>query len=552
MSSEAASLAPGSHAASVSLTRPTAARSATSSGRDWQPLLVGALALVLGAAATYLAGRNDLILLYNDSLSHLDVARRVVDSRTPGLVQLGTVWLPVPHILLLPLVWNDFLWRTGLAGSILGLGCLVVTAVTLFRSSRILTEYRIAPWLAVAVLLSNPNLLYLQSTALTEPVLLATMTASAYYLLKWNRSGSHLDLALAGGAAMLAVGSRYDGWFFALACAGLVFLITWLRTRRVTDAQGICLAYAVLPVYAMVLWVVYNWVIFGDPLYFQRSEFSAAFQQQRFFVEGKLPTRGSLGLSAVTYAWAVLENVGVLVVALAVIGMLVYLARTRLNRDSLATYAFFSGLPFNIIALYLGQSIIMIPTMDPPGYFNIRYGLVLLPGIALLAAYFSNELARWLRPVAATLVVLCVLAVQVTLWLPGWPRSVITIADGLGGLSTKTNPIQTARYLREHYEGGGVLIDDSLVGLIFESGLHLREFVATGNGDLWRNALEEPARHVAWVAFRPDEMGDRVTAALDSEPQLTDNFTLAYAAEGYVLYRRISEAAPADPVRADH
>ncbi|MBV9544477.1 MAG: hypothetical protein JOY61_08870, partial [Chloroflexi bacterium] len=135
------------------------------------------------------------------------------------------------------------------------------------------------------------------------------------------------------------------------------------------------------------------------------------------------------------------------------------------------------------------------------------------------------------------------LAVQVSLWLPGWPRSVITIADGLGGMSTKTNPVQTAHYLRDNYQGGGVLVDDTLVGLIFESGLDLKEFVGTGNGDLWRSALKDPANNVEWVAFRPNEMGDRVTAALEGEPALTENFTQVYAAEDYVVYERNSDIA---------
>jgi Dolichyl-phosphate-mannose-protein mannosyltransferase len=526
------------------------ARTASSMLRvNWPVLTVAVLALLVGSASTYLALQSDLILLYNDSMSHLDVARRVVDSRTPGLVQLGTVWLPVPHMLLLPTVWSHFLWRTGLAGSLVGLACLVVTAVCLFQSIRMITHHQVAAWLGVVVLLTNPNVLYLQSTALTEPVLLATMTASAYFLLRWSKKGSHVDLALAGCCAILAVGSRYDGWFFALACSGLVMLTSWLRSRRFAEAQGVTLAYAVLPLYGMVLWVVYNWIIFGDPLYFQRSEFSAAFQQQRFFVEGKLPTRGSLVISAETYGWAVLENIGVLVAALGTLGIIVYAIRTRLKHDSLIPYAFLSGLPFNVIALVLGQSILMVPTMDPPGYFNIRYGIVVLPGFALFIAYFADVLSRWLRPIVTVAVVATVLLVQVALWLPGWPRSVITIADGLGGLSTKTNPVETAHYLGDRYTGGGILVDDSLVGLIFETGLDLREFVSTGNGEIWRNTLLDPANYVEWVAFRPNEVGDRVTTALADEPALTEHFTQVYAAEGYVLYKRndadAAQVAPA-------
>ena len=43
-------------------------------------------------------------LYYGDAEAHLNLARRVVDSRTPGLSQIGPVWLPLPHLLMLPLV----------------------------------------------------------------------------------------------------------------------------------------------------------------------------------------------------------------------------------------------------------------------------------------------------------------------------------------------------------------------------------------------------------------------------------------------------------------
>ena len=40
--------------------------------------------------------RRGEILLYGDAVAHINIARRVFDSRTPGLLQLGTVWLPLP------------------------------------------------------------------------------------------------------------------------------------------------------------------------------------------------------------------------------------------------------------------------------------------------------------------------------------------------------------------------------------------------------------------------------------------------------------------------
>ena len=46
-------------------------------------------------------------MLYGDAVAHINIARRVFDSRTPGLLQLGTVWLPLPHLLMIPFLISD-------------------------------------------------------------------------------------------------------------------------------------------------------------------------------------------------------------------------------------------------------------------------------------------------------------------------------------------------------------------------------------------------------------------------------------------------------------
>ena len=57
------------------------------------------------AIATTWSAKTHSMLLYGDARSHLNVARHVTDGLRPGLVQLGSVWLPLPHILLIPLVF---------------------------------------------------------------------------------------------------------------------------------------------------------------------------------------------------------------------------------------------------------------------------------------------------------------------------------------------------------------------------------------------------------------------------------------------------------------
>ena len=73
-------------------------------------------------------------LYSGDAEAHLDIARRIIDSRTPGWSQIGTTWLPLPHLLMIPLVRNDWMWITGLAGAIVSGVSITIAAAFLFAA----------------------------------------------------------------------------------------------------------------------------------------------------------------------------------------------------------------------------------------------------------------------------------------------------------------------------------------------------------------------------------------------------------------------------------
>ena len=82
---------------------------------EWAVALLAAV-LSIGFFAWY--DTHGLTVAFNDARIREMIARRVVTSRTPGLAQLGTTWLPLPFLLMLPLIWNDALFRDGIAGSL--------------------------------------------------------------------------------------------------------------------------------------------------------------------------------------------------------------------------------------------------------------------------------------------------------------------------------------------------------------------------------------------------------------------------------------------------
>src|SRR5215212_195661 len=79
-------------------------------------LLVALVAAVIGSVVAWHYHRVGLTLSHYDARGHLVVARRIVDSITPGWQQIGAVWLPLPHLLNAVPIQVDLFYRTGASG----------------------------------------------------------------------------------------------------------------------------------------------------------------------------------------------------------------------------------------------------------------------------------------------------------------------------------------------------------------------------------------------------------------------------------------------------
>ena len=96
--------------------------------------------LVCSAAASLAAivwsWRNHALLNYGDAVAHLHIARRVFDCHQPRLSQLGSVWLPLPHILMLPFVQVYSWWANGIAGIIPSALAYLAACAGIYRLAR--------------------------------------------------------------------------------------------------------------------------------------------------------------------------------------------------------------------------------------------------------------------------------------------------------------------------------------------------------------------------------------------------------------------------------
>src|SRR6266446_4627980 len=130
-------------------------------------ILVISSIIIVNAFLFFLS--QDQTFVHIDAIAHVNKARGLFDNIEPGLRQLGTVWLPLPHILIAPLAAIDPLWSSGAAGSFLSIVCFVGTSLFLFSAGYAWTGSTIAGWVAFLLFALNPHLIYLFATPESEP-----------------------------------------------------------------------------------------------------------------------------------------------------------------------------------------------------------------------------------------------------------------------------------------------------------------------------------------------------------------------------------------------
>ena len=249
-------------------------------------LLLTAIFAALSVGALIFYYHQGAILLYGDAVAHIHIARRVFDSRTPGLSELGTVWLPLPHLLDIPFIVNDRLWQTGLGAWIPSMIAYVAGMLGVFRLVRPLAS-RTAAWIAALIYALNPNLLYMQSTAMGESLYLAMFVWSAVYFADFvqhvrddpEQAGKSLKkCGLMVSAAMLV---RYDGWFLAAVIGASTVILLWRMRPYALPLRRGFRNFLLLTGSTAALFLLYNQIAFDNALEFANGPYSALAIQQR-------------------------------------------------------------------------------------------------------------------------------------------------------------------------------------------------------------------------------------------------------------------------------
>jgi hypothetical protein len=476
--------------------------------------------------------------LDGDGWSHVKRARFYFDSLNPGVTQIGTVWLPLFHLLAAPLARNDFLWRTGLAGSLISMASFLVAGVGLFLILRITLERRHLVWLGLSIFLLNPSWLYYQTTPMQEPLSMALLVLTVLFLILWQRRGAKKYLVSAAAMNLLASLNRYEGWFF-MACGAVWVVLASLegekrRPWRVRFSDAF--VYGFIAALAPIYWFAHNWFFYGDALEFIRGPYSARalYFEQIATLHFRYPTEGDWWLSILYYTKSIRYCAGEVPFWVALVGLLIFVARLIFKRSSesgsstrqllswrAAPLLFLVPFVFYVISLAKGRAPTYVADYYPYENFGVRYGHTVIPAVVVLSgACFSlvstairNLVLRWTLTTLflATLIFPMGLAVKTDLHsVPAHEEPYRNNGDDRRILDELT------RYLKPRWHGEMILMNSGYLGRVAQlDAIPLRKVVNEENRSFWELALRYPFPQVQWILA---EEGDEVWKMVQTNP----------------------------------
>jgi hypothetical protein len=472
-------------------------------------LFVLGASLVTGTATALFYANQDLTLSHYDARAHLLVARRVFDSLTPGWRQVGAVWLPLPHLLNMLPTQVDWAYRTGAVGVAISVGSLAwglsALGVVLFRHTRSTVAAVVPP----LVILLNPNVLYLQSTPMTEPLLFGLSLLVVARAGEWVREPSAPSLRRAGWVLFALVWTRYEGW----CVAGALLVLAAVGARPSGFWRG-WVRLAAYPASAIALFLCLGWASTG-----------AWFVSSGFFTPDNPSFHRPLAAAGEVLAATHVLG-GALLMAVGAAGSLVSIVGWRRERTALLPIALLAAGALPFYAFYQGHP------------HRVRYMVPLVVAFGAMAGMAVRSVpVRWRGPASV------VVGALVIALMPPLTRDAPMVQEAQWERPFQRQRQTVTAYLAQFHDGSPILASMGSLGHYMQEsssiGLRLDRYLHEGNGDLWGAAMRSPRRHVGWILIEERaEGGDMLAARAREDETFLEGFARVAEGGGLVLYRR--------------
>jgi hypothetical protein len=480
------------------------------------------------------------ILGYKDSLSHLLIGRRIFVGETPGLGQLGGIWLPLQHVFIMFLAWNDFLYLSGLAGSVFSMACYVGSVLCIYKIILYITDSRAGGWTAASVFGLCTNMLYLQSTPMGETMMYFGILLAVLSVVRWIQTDNHMWLFVGAIVCMLLVFVRYEGWVFSAGLWFVVLYTCFVKKHRIITGdqagQAYLLVFGFFMSVSVALWLIWNQIIFGDWLQWLRGAYGSKAQTSNLdIVQAGDPIQ-----SILTYWYASEHTIQVPFIIGGTAGLLIMAFKERLS-PIFATFLS-TGIPgtFLVYGLYSGSQPMEVIEING-GLYNLRMAVVMIIPISLFIGYLVAHMPSWRMfslalPVAGMLA--CISAMYVVIGYNDNGDSVITNREAKIAYDAYAEQREVGSFIKSETQGRILIESIFNEWVIFPN---QERVIYEGSQELWESSLIDPTgdkNRISVIVMRstPGD-NDSVYNAMYGTPVL-NGYGIVLQTDNFLIYER--------------
>jgi hypothetical protein len=410
----------------------------------------------------------------------------------------------------------DAWYRSGASGTAISIASMALATGALASMLVRITGSYTAAATGAALMILNPNVLYLQSTPMTEPLLFGLTMLAIAATAHWLDDMPARTPGPAGAALAAACLTRYEAWAVTGAVVIIAVGVLLGRGQTIRAALRAGSALALWPAVAILIftmnsrWVVGEWFVTGG--FFVPENVDAIGHP---LVAWRQIDEGLTQLSGRALVWA--GYAGAALVTIEAVR-----SKARASLALLLPLAAAAALP---MAAYL---------QGHP--FRIRYDLPLVTAAAALAAGGISLLHRRLQLFVAVLLLL--MAVRQASPLD---RRAPLVLESQREAAAMAGRRAVTQYLQRHYDGTTIMMSmGSLAHYMHDLSsidLGIKSFLHEGNGKPWEFAMLGPAGRAGWIVIEEQaEGGDALYRAAKRDRWLT-GFERVAEGGGVALYR---------------
>jgi len=452
----------------------------------------------------YFFSHGNVNLAFTDASIRLNIARGIFDNLTPGLSQLSNAysWPPFPQILMTPFVFSDFLWRSGLAGWIVSGISYALTSLFIYKIIYSLTKKPLYGFIASIAFLININVLYLQSTAMSESFFWLTIVVNFYYLYKYLENKKIKYLIYSAIALDISCLTRYEGYTLLGGSIIIVFLSCFFNHFKLAKTLKTVLLFTIIGSLGIIFWSTFLWVITGKP-FFELSSHNIS-----------SPTPITLTNALPSYIMAVINMSGLFTAFIGFVGILYVLFSNKITKNIklllilpvllLIVMVFVINKTTPISQPFMSLGTLFNKNTNLYYQFSTRYGLNLLIYLIIFSILMASKIKH----------AIFVYALLITVQTFAYFYSPLYLTYQLRETVHYQVPAY-ASWLKKNYDNGLILISAVKNGPgILKMGLPFKTFIHEDTGYYWTTSLSNPSKYAKWIIFNNASQSDDVVRNL--------------------------------------